>query len=102
MLVEYHLKPSEELARQIRQKVRNNRVANPEFCEEFQQELDLIGNTENMTNIEEPNGDRTVKIEELVENYKTVTASEREGAIRQLYAQIRQRIQNKENEDFER
>lgn len=102
MLVEYRLKPSKELARQIRQKVKNNRVANPEFCEEFQQELDLIENTENMPNIDEHNEDRTVKIEELAENYETVTALEREGATRQLYAQIRQRIKNKENEDFER
>lgn len=102
MLSEYHLNPSKELASQIRQKVRNNRVANPEFCEEFQQELDLIENTEDMINIDEHNEDMTVKIEELAENYETVTALEREEAIRQLYAQIKQKIKNKENEDFER
>lgn len=103
MLSEYHLSPTEELAKQIRQKVRNNRVTSPEFCIEFQQELDLIDNTENMLEINEPNKEnRTIEIEELAENYETVTALEREGAIRQLYTQIRQRIENKENEDFER
>lgn len=101
MLNQYHISPSKNLAKQIMQKVRNNRVTNPEFCIDLQ-ELETI---EKLDEPENNTKERTIEFEELAENYGTVTALEREKItteMRQLHNQIQKIIDKKEQDYFEK
>ena len=110
MLEEYSQNPNEELAKQIRQKVRNNRVTNVEFCQDIENELpnidiELEMNHENQLEIneepvindselneeKEPATQSGITEESLEEIYDQTSATDRKRSasrMKDLYRQI--------------
>ena len=98
MLINYKENPTSELAKDIIQKVRNNRVTEASFCEELEEQLKRI--KEN-TDIEQGDGTKkqNVKIENLRELYGNVSAEDRiktSKRIKEIYKMI---IQAKEKQN---
>ncbi len=94
MLQEYEETADTELARQITQKVRNNRVTEESFCEDIDGQLDKIkekeeGNKEQ----EDSTKEEEVGIETLQENYEKVGAKDRKeemGKISNIYKKMQE------------
>ena len=92
-LAQYRKNPTPELAREITQKVRNNRQTDRGFCQDLETELEEIkakveskeaeAKEEYIKNQEEPK-EESVNEEQLIENYKSVIANEREQGVRKI------------------
>lgn len=102
-LASFKNEPTLEKAKAILQKVRNNRVTSPDFCDDIEEDLDEIRayiakiEEEKKENVQVENTQLNRRTEkkvmgELAENYQTVTAQERLEGMNQL-KQLRQRIQ---------
>ena len=107
MLEEYQNNPSQELAKQINQKVKNNRVTDKSFGEDLMEKLPKV-NKKDKEKTESEKTEEKVKKEtkeigltDLEENYKGVNANERKQEskkIKQVYLKI-QEIMKGENGD---
>ena len=94
MLEQYHENGSIELAKQIHQKVRNNRVTDKDFCKDLSKEISDIDDRVFEEEYEHRylrRKEQTVDIESLKDNFENVSAEERESVsikIRKLYRKI--------------
>lgn len=79
LITRYEQEHSNKLARQILQKVRNNRQTRDSFCSDIEEYL-----TQLRQRIESEKEDREVDLAELEENYKTITSSERVDEARRI------------------
>ena len=94
MLERYEQNPTPEIARQINQKVRNNRITRENFCEDIQSKITQINSTETEKH--------EVGIQELEENDSKVTAYERKEEtkrIHSVYSKIQEVVKEEENSD---
>ena len=83
MLDAYIKTDSLDIAKEILQKVKNNRCTDGEFCTDIQTELD---------DIEWRLREENVRLQDLQENYSRVTASERQEMV-SMMANIRKKIE---------
>lgn len=91
MIEEYKKSPNSQLAHQIKQKIRNNRVTDSNFCEDLQ--IEFTPSDEKMKNV--------VSEKELEENYTQVSAEDRKKEmekIRGIYSMMKKIIAGEEYE----
>lgn len=115
MLIEYH-NGNKQLAKQIYQKIRNNRQTNKNFCEDIdieilKQEIELQEQKEENNNYNSSsttqniaNPEKQVTLEDLKENYNKVTPQERKAeisTIKRINETITKIISQKEGEEIE-
>lgn len=97
MISEYDRNPSKELAKEIVQKVRNNRVTNQKFCKELDEKIMKI-KRENEVEVITDEGPIFIKY--LKENYKEVSAFEKAkvmGKIEKMYREILEKQEERKN-----
>ena len=105
MMKEYSASPNPELAKEIKQKVRNNRVTSLRFCDDIRDEINnLEENNCSKEKTQEKNGKKESKIEvsekDLEENYGQVSAIERKNEIsriRSVYKRIKEMKREEEH-----
>lgn len=110
MIAEYNQTHSIELAKEIIQKVRNNRQTDRTFCLTLELKLNRLRKRVedeeiNKRNIGKKEGTKETDVseEELIENNETVSAKERENGVRKIrdiYNKVREAV--KEGKDDER
>ena len=98
MMQKYEQNPNPELEKQIKQKIRNNRVTNSGFCIDIDERLDYSEPTEEMETDEK----KQLKVteEELENNYKQISATERKEEVhkvRAVYNKIKEISRGKEH-----
>ena len=101
-LASFKNEPTLEKAKAILQKVRNNRVTSPDFCDDIEEDLEEVRmyiakmeQEQENVHVENTQSNRKNQekvMSELVGNYQTVTPQERQEGMSQL-KQLRQRIQ---------
>ena len=107
MLSRYHDNPEEELGKQIKQKIKNNRerLTTKDFCEDLQTEIDAIEISETISKNEEMEDQEElakIDLKECEENYDLVTATDRKEAIsdlKKLRMQIQEIMKGEEKEN---
>ena len=102
MITQYRENPSSELAREIIQKVRNNRQTDDVFCQDLEIELEEIRIKEKIQETEKSKihveskkdaGKKSIDEEQLEENYEGISAKEREqevSKIREIYRNVKE------------
>lgn len=100
MIEKYKENPTSNLEQKIKQKVRNNRVTNRNFCQGIDEKLYSIEHEEELEVTKE---EHKVKVseEELEKNYERVTPNERKSEvskIRMLYTRMKEISRGEDNE----
>jgi len=103
MMQKYSENPNQELAKQIKQKVRNNRVTSFDFCTDIEDRInDLEENNSDKEKLEDTNDKITdepkmeISEKDLEENYGRVSANERKteiSRIRSVYKRIKEALE---------
>lgn len=92
LLPQYRKNPTPELAREIIQKVRNNRETDPSFCLDIEDELEQIRAKVDIQEKEQKEAEEFVDEHQLIENHESVSAKEREDGrtkISRIYRKIK-------------
>lgn len=98
MMQEYKQNPNPDLEKQIKQKIRNNRVTNRKFCHDIDEKtsnIEEIDNTKKETKTDNSKKETKLKVteEELKDNYGQISATERKkevSRVRDVYKKIKE------------